>query len=130
MKKLVIVEDDIMTQQLYVAWFKKIGVKPLITDCGDELFHEISSDDMGAIIMDINLTNTYFKGEKVDGIKLSRMIKCDEKLKNIPIILATGYTITSRDQRLMKESLAEDLVTKPILNINVFLDKINSYLLN
>ncbi|MCA2004288.1 MAG: response regulator [Ignavibacterium sp.] len=129
MKKLIIVEDDTLTQQLYLVYFRKSGIEPLITDNGEELFSILNKEKVGVILMDINLTNTYFRGEKMDGIKLSRLIKGNSKTHNIPIIIATGFS-SNQDGSLVRETQAEEIITKPILNFKAFVNKINQYLIN
>jgi CheY-like chemotaxis protein len=130
MKKLLIVEDDTLTQQLYMVYFKKSGIIPYITDNGEELFTILSKENIGLILMDINLTNTYFKGEKMDGIKLSRLIKSNSDTKNIPIIIATGFSAFNHNDSIVKQTQAEDLIVKPITNFNAFVNKVNQYLIN
>jgi two-component system cell cycle response regulator DivK len=130
MKKLLIVEDDTLTQQLYMVYFKKSGIDPYITDNGEELFTILHRENIGLILMDINLTNTYFKGEKMDGIKLSRLIKSNSDTKNIPIIIATGFSAFNHDDSLVKQTQADDLIVKPITNFNAFVKKVNQYLIH
>ncbi|WP_337865659.1 response regulator [Ignavibacterium sp.] len=130
MKKLLIVEDDSLTQQLYMVYFKKSGIYPYITDNGEELFTILSTENIGLILMDINLTNTYFRGEKMDGIKLSRLIKSNSDTKNIPIIIATGFSAFNHDDSLVKQTQADDLIVKPITNFNAFINKVNQYLIH
>ncbi len=129
MKKLIIVEDDTLTQQLYLVYFRKSGIEPVITDNGEELFSILNREKVGLILMDINLTNTYFRGEKMDGIKLSRLIKGNSETNNIPIIIATGFS-SNHDVALIRETQAEEIITKPILNFKAFVNKINQYLIN
>uniref|UniRef100_A0A832DJX6 Response regulator n=1 Tax=Ignavibacterium album TaxID=591197 RepID=A0A832DJX6_9BACT len=130
MKKLLIVEDDTLTQQLYMVYFKKSGIDPYITDNGEELFTILHRENIGLILMDINLTNTYFRGEKMDGIKLSRLIKSNSDTKNIPIIIATGFSAFNHDDSLVKQTQADDLIIKPITNFNAFVKKVNQYLIH
>lgn len=130
MKKLLIVEDDTLTQQLYMVYFKKSGIEPYITDNGEELFKLLSTKNIGVILMDINLTNTYFRGEKMDGIKLSRLIKSNSDTKNIPIIIATGFSAFNHDDSLVRQTQADDLIIKPITNFNAFINKVNQYLIH
>ncbi len=129
MKKLIIVEDDTLTQQLYLVYFRKSGIEPLITDNGEELFSILNKEKVGVILMDINLTNTYFRGEKMDGIKLSRLIKGNSRTHHIPIIIATGFS-SNLDGSLVRETQAEEIIAKPILNFKAFVNKINQYLIN
>lgn len=130
MKKLLIVEDDTLTQQLYMVYFRKSGIEPYITDDGEELFAILHRENIGLVLMDINLTNTYFRGEKMDGIKLSRLIKSNSDTKNIPIIIATGFSAFNYDDSLVKQTQADDLVVKPITNFNAFVNKVNQYLIH
>lgn len=130
MKKLLIVEDDTLTQQLYMVYFKKSGIEPFITDDGEELFTFLQKENVGLILMDINLTNTYFRGEKMDGIKLSRLIKSNSETKSIPIIIATGFSAFNQNDSLIKQTQADDLIIKPITNFRSFIQKVNQYLIN
>ncbi|MGQ9642254.1 MAG: response regulator [Ignavibacterium sp.] len=130
MKKLLIVEDDTLTQQLYMVYFRKSGIEPYITDDGEELFTILHRENIGLVLMDINLTNTYLRGEKMDGIKLSRLIKSNSDTKNIPIIIATGFSAFNHDDSLVKQTQADDLIVKPITNFNAFVKKVNQYLIH
>lgn len=130
MKKLLIVEDDTLTQQLYLVYFRKSGIEPYITDDGEELFTILHKENIGLVLMDINLTNTYFRGEKMDGIKLSRLIKSNSDTKNIPIIIATGFSAFNHNDSLVKQTQADDLIIKPITNFNAFVKKVNQYLIH
>ncbi|WP_290662540.1 response regulator [Ignavibacterium sp.] len=130
MKKLLIVEDDTLTQQLYMVYFRKSGIETYITDNGEELFSILRNENIGLILMDINLTNTYFRGEKMDGIKLSRLIKSNSETKSIPIIIATGFSTINQNDSIVKQTFAEELIVKPITNFKSFIQKINQYLIH
>lgn len=126
MKKLIVVEDDIITQKFYSIFFNKNGYQTLITDNGDKVFNALINEDIGLILMDINLSNTYLNGEKLNGIQLSKYIKTDKKFLNIPLVLVTAYSLSNQIKQLLYDSKAEDIITKPILDYNLFLNKINS----
>jgi len=78
--------------------------------------------------MDINLSNTYFNGEKIDGIKLSQLIKANTDYNNIPLVLVTASSLSSQIKKFLTDTKAEDIVTKPILDYNRFVNKINYYI--
>jgi len=126
MKKLIVVEDDMITQKFYSIFFNKNGYQTLITDNGDKVFNALINEDIGLILMDINLSNTYLNGEKLNGIQLSKYIKTDKKFLNIPLVLVTAYSLSNQIKQLLFDSRAEDIITKPILDYNLFLTKINS----
>lgn len=126
MKKLIVVEDDKITQQFYTMFFDKNGFDSIVTDNGDKIISALLTEDVGLILMDINLSNTYLNGEKIDGIKLSQYIKADDRLKNIPLVLVTASTLSNQVKYFLAESKAEDIITKPILDYTRFLNKINT----
>jgi len=127
-KKLIVVEDDKITQQFYTMLFNKNGFDTVITDNGDKIFDTLLNEKVGLILMDINLSNSYLNGEKIDGIKLSQIIKSDERTKDIPLVLVTASSLSSQLKHFLSETNAEEIVTKPILDYNRFLIKINNYL--
>jgi len=125
-KKLIVVEDDKITQKFYSIFFNKNGYQTIITDDGDKVFNALINEDIGLILMDINLSNTYLNGEKIDGIQLSKYIKTNKKFLNVPLVLVTAYSLSNQIKQLLFDSKAEDIITKPILDYNLFLNKINS----
>jgi len=109
-------------------FFKKRGFDSIITDNGDKVFETLASENVGVILMDINLSNTYFNGEKIDGIKLSQLIKANTDYNNIPLVLVTASSLSSQIKKFLTDTKAEDIVTKPILDYNRFVNKINYYI--
>jgi len=128
MKKILIIEDDVITQQFYTMFFKKRNIECIITDNGDKIFDALAKKDIGVILMDINLSNTFCNGEKTDGIKLSQLIKANDDYKNIPLVLVTASSLSSQIKKFLNDTKAEDIVTKPILDYNRFINKINYYI--
>ncbi|MGA9295176.1 MAG: response regulator [Ignavibacteriaceae bacterium] len=126
MNNIIVVEDDPFSQEFYRYLLKREGYIPLIIEEGDLLFKQLQRESISLIIMDINLKNTYLNNEKVDGVILSRMIKENPAYSNVPVLLVTAYSLATDGPGFFKESLAEDYITKPILDYNLFLQKINN----
>lgn len=124
MKNILVVEDDPFANDFYKYILKKAGFLAIIMEDGDEIVNEVKNSEIHLIIMDINLKNTYFKGEKIDGIQLSRYIKLNLSL-DIPILLVTAYSSLMKGNKFLDESLADAYITKPIIDINTLLEKIN-----
>ncbi len=122
--KIIIVEDDPFSQEFYLLLFEKKGYDCVIEEDGDKLIKDIQNEYVDLIIMDINLRNTYFEGEKIDGVKLSRIIKQNEKLKSIPILLITAYSDSIVENKYFDESMAEDYIIKPITDFNKLINKV------
>ncbi|GIK22488.1 MAG: response regulator [Ignavibacteriota bacterium] len=130
MKRIIVVEDDMITQQFYSMFFNKNGFNVTVTDDGDKILDTLFNEDVGLILMDINLSNTYLNGIKTDGIKLAQIIKSNEEFKNIPVVLVTAYSLSSQVKNLLNETKAVDIISKPILDYNRFLKKINTLIAN
>ncbi len=129
-KTILIIEDDPFSQDFYNFIFRKAGLKSLIMEDGDQILLELAKGEIGIIIMDINLKNTSLNGERINGVKFSRIIKETEKYKSIPILLVTAYSISTNGDSFFAESLADDYIVKPIIDYNELISKIKNLLLN
>lgn len=125
MKNILIIEDDPFTIDFYKFIFKKAGYNALITEEGDKIISFLSENQVHLIIMDINLKNTYLSGEKMDGVRLSKKLKEDENFSEIPILLVTAYSQSINGKDLCKTCQAADYITKPIVDFNFLIDKVN-----
>jgi len=126
MVNILIFEDDPFTQQFYHFLFSKFGYNLLLTEDGDELFNILENNNISIIIMDINLKNTFFDGEKVDGVFLTKKIKKDIKYSNIPVILVTAYQKKPGDSNYIEESCADDYIVKPVTDYNELINKVKT----
>lgn len=129
-KTILIIEDDPFSQDFYNFIFRKAGLKSLIMEDGDQILLELAKGEIGIIIMDINLKNTSLNGDRINGVKFSRIIKETGKYKNIPILLVTAYSISTNGDSFFAESLADDYIVKPIIDYNELISKIKNLLLN
>lgn len=123
--KILIIEDDTFLQDFYRLFFRKIGAEAIIIEDGNKIIDEIQKGEIKLIIMDISLRNTYLNNNKVDGIKLSRYIKINFPKFNIPILLVTAYSNQLMNDEFLKDSLANDILIKPIVDYNQLIEKIN-----
>ncbi len=127
MEKIVlIIEDDPLILQFYKYIFDFENIDAVISEDADEIFKIIETKNVGLIIMDVNLRNTYIGEERTDGIELSRLIKENERYSKIPVILVSAYNLVTLDKESIKRSLADDFILKPIIDYNAFITKIKS----
>lgn len=125
-KKVIIMEDDLFLTEFYSFVFNRIGYDSEILEDGDVFFQKLNSDKYDLILMDLSLRNTYLNNKKVDGVELSRLVKENEVLKKIPIILVTAHQVDYQSKHLFVESSANDYIIKPITDVRTFIEKINS----
>ncbi len=63
---------------------------------------------------------------KINGYKISRLLKFDNKYKNIPILMVTART-QDEDKLIGEETGADEYITKPF-EMNEIVEKVNKYL--
>lgn len=126
MKNIIVMEDDGFLKEFYSFVFNRFGYSADILEDGDLFIDKLNSKNYSLIIMDLSLKNTFLNGEKVNGVALSKFVKSDEKLKDIPIVIVTAHAIDFQSHHLFDESMADDYIIKPISNVNLFIGKIES----
>jgi len=127
--KILVVEDDPITQHFYKLVFKHCSYNTVLTEDADEIFQFLSEGDVKLVILDINLRNTVYEGKIISGIELSRMIKENPRYGNPKIILVSAFSLSKNDDDYI-ESKADDFVLKPISDFNLFLSKIRNLINN
>jgi CheY-like chemotaxis protein len=127
-KNILIVEDDPFTQHFYKYVFSKAGYTVTITEEGEAILGFLKDGKSSIVLMDINLRNTFLNDVKMDGVQLSKIIKSDKDLSHIPVILITAYQIHQGENNFFQESLADDYITKPIIDFNELLRKVENLL--
>ncbi len=124
--RIIVMEDDKFLREFYSFVFRKMKITADILEDGDLFFQKLEAEHYDLVIMDLSLKNTYYNNEKVDGVALSRMVKKNNKLKHIPVIVVTAHLVNYHSKHLFDDSLADDYVIKPIGDVNVFIEKIEN----
>jgi len=127
-KTILIIEDDTFTQELYKFLFDRKGYKYTISDDGEQVLHLLQNNEVGLIILDINLKNTYLDGKKIDGIGIAEFVRGSENYSTIPILVVSAYQSNVNGRNLIKEKLVDDFIVKPIIDFNQLLEKINRFM--
>jgi two-component system chemotaxis response regulator CheY len=105
--RILIVEDSPTMRQLLVFALKRIkGVELVEAQDGMDGLRKVTSDHFDLALVDINMP-------VMDGLKLISLIRAEESLKEIPIVVIT--TEGAREDRERALSLgADEYLTKPI----------------
>jgi CheY-like chemotaxis protein len=80
------------------------------------------------ILMDVSLTNSYYEGKAVDGVKITQMLKANPKTAQLPVILVTAHASSGDRENLLARSGADDYIPKPVVDYKFFLQQIKSRL--
>jgi len=80
----------------------------------------------GCIIMDVSLANSRMDGAPVDGLAIARRLKTDPTTRHVPILLATAHAMKGSREKFLRESFADDYISKPIVSAEELLQRIET----
>jgi len=116
-KKILIIDDE---QAILNMYSSALGDFEVITaDNGEEGIIVARKEKPDLIILDLMLP-------KLDGYKVCRLLKFDERYKHIPILMLTAKT-QEKDKILGKETGADEYITKPF-EMDSLMEKVKAYL--
>jgi len=104
-KRILLVDDEAQLVELVKMRLEANGYQVLTAYDGKEALDVAKKEMPDLIILDLMLP-------KIDGYKVCRMLKFDEKYKKIPIILFTARALEA-DKKVGMEVGADDYITKP-----------------
>jgi DNA-binding response OmpR family regulator len=118
-KKILIVDDEPDVASLLNLMLKSKGYETITAGDGQEALEKARHEKPDLIVLEIMLP-------RLDGYKVARMLKFDEKFSHIPIIMVTAK-IQEKDKKTGLEMGADAYVTKPF-DTAMLLEKINEVL--
>lgn len=118
-KRILLVDDEKDLAYAVGLQLEANNFEVLLASDGQEALDIARRKKPDLIILDLMLP-------KIDGFKVCRMLKFDEKYKNIPIILFTARA-QEADKKLGKEVGADSYITKPF-DSKELLDKIKEFI--
>lgn len=118
MKKILVVEDDIYLANAYRVKLTKAGFEVKNAYDGDEALNVLQAFTPDLILLDIVMPQK-------DGFTTLKEIKANEKLKDIPVILASNLGQKEDRETGMKLG-AYDFFIKTDFTLNNLIEKINN----
>tara|TARA_B100000315_G_scaffold219503_1_gene221476 strand:+ start:192 stop:590 length:399 start_codon:yes stop_codon:yes gene_type:complete len=103
--KILVVDDDPDIVMLLNTRLKASGYEVISASDGEEGLRSIRENKPNLVILDVMMP-------KMNGFQVSRMVKFDKKLKNIPIILLTARG-QEKDKSTGAQVGADEYMTKP-----------------
>ena len=129
MKTVLIVEDDAVNARVFSKILtKRGGFEAKHTENVEEVIQLAKSGEADLILMDVSLARSVYQGKSVDGIKITQLLKADPQTAKLPIILVTAHAMTGDREDFMAQSGADDYISKPIIDHQEFVDRINKWL--
>lgn len=118
-KTVLIVEDNELNMKLFNDLLEASGYATLQSFSGHDVLDLARTHQPDLILMDIQLP------EK-SGLEVTRELKADEELAEIPVIAVTAFAMKSDEQRI-RDGGCEDYLAKPI-SVSTFLATVKKHL--
>lgn len=127
MTTVLIVEDDPINLRVFSKILvKRGGLQVKGTEVVEEVLQFAQSGEIDAILMDVALANSSYQGKPVDGIKITQMLKANDKTANLPIILVTAHAMEGDRENFLQQSGADGYISKPVVDHEAFIHQIVS----
>ncbi len=104
-KKILVVEDEADLVKAIELRLTKEGFDVITSPDGEDALKKARTEKPDLLILDLMLP-------KIDGYKVCRLLKFDQKYKNVPVIMLTAR-VGERDRNLGMEMGADEYITKP-----------------
>ena len=121
MKRVLVVEDDPHNALLFKKLLERRGGFAVeVTESAPRVFEVVRSGGADLVILDVSLVNTTWEGRAINGIELCQLLKRDETIPRVPIVLATAHAMRGDAENFVESSGADGYVSKPILDHAAF----------
>lgn len=104
-QRILVVDDDKEIVRIVRAYLEKAGYSVLTANDGETALHIIRSDRPDLVVLDLMMPNR-------DGWSVARLVRADEALAKIPIVMLTARVETD-DKILGLDIGADDYISKP-----------------
>jgi DNA-binding response OmpR family regulator len=118
-KKILVVDDEVDLAETVRFSLEMEGFNVLVSVNGEDALNQARKENPDLIILDLMLP-------KLDGYKVCRLLKFDERYKHIPILMLTAK-IQEKDKILGKETGADEYITKPF-EMDYLMEKVKAHL--
>ena len=118
-KTVLIVEDNELNMKLFHDLLDAHGYTTLQTRNGTDALRMARERRPDLILMDIQLP-------EVSGLEVTRWLKDDEQLREIPVVAVTAFAMKGDEERI-RQGGCEAYISKPI-SIVAFLEMVRRYI--
>jgi two-component system alkaline phosphatase synthesis response regulator PhoP len=118
-KKILVVDDEVDLVETVRFPLEMEGYHVLVSYNGEDALNQARKENPDLILLDLMLP-------KLDGYKVCRLLKFDERYKHIPILMLTAKT-QEKDKVLGLETGADEYITKPF-EMDYLMEKVKAYL--
>ena len=128
MIRVLVVEDDPYNALLFRKLLERRGgCAVTLTESAEEVFRLVGEGAIDLVIMDVSLANTTWQGAPINGIELTQLLKRDPVTQPVPVLLATAHAMRGDAESFVRDSCADDYVSKPILDHSAFIEQVQRF---
>ena len=109
MSLIMVVDDDVLSRESFSRLLNQEGYEALTASSGDEALRLLETVRPDVILLD-------YKMPGLDGVEVCRRIRGNDKIKNIPIIMITGFP---EEKEIAVLAGADDFLDKPTDPVNL-----------
>lgn len=121
MKKILVVDDESDIIEILKFMLEAHGYECITATDGEEGLKAAKEENPDLIILDVMMP-------KINGYKICRLLKFDNKYKNVPIFMLTARS-QDEDKIIGEETGADEYITKPF-DVDFVVEKVKSYIGN
>ena len=118
-KTVLIVEDNDLNIKLFSDLLQAHGYDTVQTMDGRDVLKLAREHCPNLILMDIQLP-------KISGLEVTKKLKADDELKNIPVVAVTAFAMKGDEEEIL-EGGCDGYVAKPI-SVSAFLDVVSKFM--
>jgi DNA-binding response OmpR family regulator len=118
-KRILVVDDEVDLVETVRFSLELEGYDVLVAYNGEEALNQARKENPDLILLDLMLP-------KLDGYKVCRLLKFDERYKHIPVLMLTAKT-QEKDKVTGMETGANEYITKPF-EMDELMKKVKGYL--
>jgi DNA-binding response OmpR family regulator len=105
-KRILVVDDEEDIVNIITFYLKNLGYESITASNGEEAIAKAKQEKPDLIILDVQMP-------KLNGFEVIKILKQDENLWSIPIIILTGTHISEEDRKHGLKLGASKYITKP-----------------
>jgi len=119
---ILVVEDNPVNQRVVTAVLRKRGYIIELANDGREALDKLEAGgDFDLILMDVQMPG-------LDGLEATRLIRKEERWKDLPIVAMTAHAMTGDKERCLEAGM-NDYISKPV-HPSLLITTVDEYLAN
>lgn len=128
-RTVLVVEDNLVNWKVFERILtRRGGLMAKHTEDVQTVMDMAANKQADLILMDVSLTNSYYEGKAVDGIKITQLLKANPETAQLPVILVTAHATTGDRENFLARSGADGYIPKPVIDHKAFVEQIKSRL--